>query len=145
MTASPTESSGSWMPVSATTTGLSALRPPRWLGGGADHIALRLDLAHRLAAGAVMVLQPLLVAPELLFEVARRLVEARVGLGARAMRLEHEAGREMQGAVGVEAGTLLLHRDVGVHGAFEVLLLDLAGGGFRRARARRRRHRDSYR
>ena len=125
ITASPTESSGSMMPGLGHHHGIESLRFDLVLGGSRDHIAWRFLLAHRLAPRLVMVLEALLVAAQLLFEMACRLVEARMSFGRRALGLQHQAGGQMQGAVGMETDALLLDRHMGVDGAFEIFLLQL--------------------
>ena len=104
--------------------------PVLLVGVRLDHVALGLELADRLTAVAVMILEALLVAAQLLLEVARRLVEARMGFAAGAFRLQHEAGGEVERQVGVEGASLLLHGHMCVNRAVEILLLDLAEAGF---------------
>jgi len=65
----------------------------------------------------------------MLFQVIRRLVEAGVGLGPRPFGLQHQPGGQMEGAIRMEGGTLLLHRHMGVDAAFEVFLLELLETG----------------
>jgi hypothetical protein len=74
----------------------------------------------------VMILDALLVALQLLFQMLGGAVETRMGLGSAAFGLEQQSGCEVKRAVGVEVATLLLDRHMGVHGSFEIALLKLA-------------------
>ena len=104
---------------------IEALRLRLILAGGADDIARGFLLPHRLAPRFVMVLEALLVAAQLLFEMAGSLIEARMGIGSVALCLEHEAGGKMQSAIRMETHALLLDRYMRVNGALEIFLLKL--------------------
>src|SRR5262249_28040389 len=81
--------------------------------------------AHRLDAAVIVILEPAFVTPELLLQMARRLVIRRHGFRTMTMGLENESGREMQGAIGSELRALLLERDMGRDSAVEIFLGDI--------------------
>src|SRR5690349_13910144 len=74
---------------------------------------------HRFDAAVIVILEPALVAPELLFEMCRRLVVGLRSLSPLAVRLKHEAGCQMQRAVRRELRALLLQRNMGGDGSIE--------------------------
>src|SRR5438132_2161603 len=83
---------------------------------------VRLLAARAVDAGRLPVLEPALVAAELLLHPDRRLVGARVGVGRHRLRLERYPGMEMNGALGAEAEAVLLDRHVPGIAAVEVFL-----------------------
>src|SRR5205807_9787459 len=83
---------------------------------------VRLLAARAVDAGHLAVLEPALVAAELLLHPDRRLVGARVGVGRHRLRLERYPGIEMNGALGAEAEAVLLDRHVPGIAAIEIFL-----------------------
>ena len=76
-----------------------------------------------------MLLEPALVAAEALLDALGGLVEARVSILGPPLRLEHDAGIEMDGALGPEARPLALEGDVAGETAVEIFLHRLAEAG----------------
>ena len=79
----------------------------------------------------VMALEPALVAAQTLFDAFRRLIEGGVGLLRAAVGLKHDAGGEMQAAIGAKARALRRDRDMAADSAVEI---------FRRRRLQPLRH-----
>src|SRR5205823_7654531 len=92
---------------------------------GCNYIACGRRHLHRFLPASVMVFEPPLVAPELLFEALRRIVETHECILGKTARLKYESGRKMERAIDGELGLLLLDRDVRRDGPVEVFLGDL--------------------
>ena len=73
-----------------------------------------------LAAGRVVVLQAPLVAAKALLDALGGAVEALMGILRMSVGLEHHAGIEMDGAIGLESGAFPLERDVAGKPAVEI-------------------------
>src|SRR5262245_53855210 len=85
-----------------------------FLSTAGDHIAGGSEGPDGLGARLLMIPQSLLVPLQLMLEMGCRLVEARMGVGAPAVGLKGEPGRQVEGAFAVEKAALLLDDDLGL-------------------------------
>src|ERR1043166_3707413 len=73
---------------------------------GHAHVVAR-SASRTIHARCLPILEPALIAPQLLLDADRRLVGARVGVGRHRFRLARHAGVEMDRALGAEAEAAL--------------------------------------
>jgi hypothetical protein len=75
---------------------------------------------RRFAPVAVMASQALFVALQSLFKMIGRDIEGNTRIPVHAMRLQHDAGRQMQRTIAAELRTLLLDRHMGANRTVEI-------------------------